>query len=236
MAQFPAMPLWTDAYLADTTHLTTFEHGAYLKLLIAMWRSKGRLPNDDKFLAKVAGCTNGQWARIKPTMMAFMRCQDSHIAQARLTDELKLAEQHRKSQSFKARARWLKTKETGDAAASERDMPNASRTHAPLPLPSPLPSEEPPVGPPGGGNVVKLAARATPIPQDYTPSDKLRAWAKEKASHIEVGIELGKFLDHAQDKGRKSKSPEAAFRSWLRKAEEWAVERQPTEPEGAGPI
>lgn len=144
MAEFPALPLWTDAYLGDTTHLTTIEHGAYLLLLMAMWRSNGSLPNDDAKLARYARLTPGQWARIKPTIMEFFRAEDGRISQGRLTDELKAVRQNSSRQSNKARARWLKNKEASDAAA----MPNECRSDASLPLPLPIeereiPSESP---------------------------------------------------------------------------------------------
>ena len=44
MAEAPIMPFATDAYIGDTTHLTTIEHGAYLLLLFAMWRTAGGSP------------------------------------------------------------------------------------------------------------------------------------------------------------------------------------------------
>lgn len=37
MADFPYLPIWTDAYLADTTHLRTEEHGRLLLLLMKAW-------------------------------------------------------------------------------------------------------------------------------------------------------------------------------------------------------
>jgi hypothetical protein len=50
LAEFPALPLFTDAYLGDTTHLSTFEHGAYLLLLIVSWRTPGCCVADDDAL------------------------------------------------------------------------------------------------------------------------------------------------------------------------------------------
>ncbi|EGY01392.1 hypothetical protein AZA_88703 [Nitrospirillum viridazoti Y2] len=130
MAQFPAIPLFTDAYLGDTTHLTTIEHGAYLLLLMSMWRTADcSLPADDKLLARYARLTTGQWARIKPTLMPFFTEEEGRIRQGRLTDEYKLVRQHSRQQSDKARSRWLKEKETADAMA----MPVQCRTDAPTP-------------------------------------------------------------------------------------------------------
>lgn len=40
MAEFPALPLWTDAYLADTAHLSYEEHGLYFHILMTMWRRR----------------------------------------------------------------------------------------------------------------------------------------------------------------------------------------------------
>lgn len=41
MADYAALPLFTDAYMADCSHLSDAEHGRYLLLLMLMWRSPG---------------------------------------------------------------------------------------------------------------------------------------------------------------------------------------------------
>jgi uncharacterized protein YdaU (DUF1376 family) len=133
MAEFPALPLWTDAYLGDTTHLTTIEHGAYLLLLMAMWRANGSLPDDDRMLARYTKLTAGQWARIAPTVRPFFRSENGRISQGRLTDELKHVRQHSTKQSNAAKARWLKSNDTNDATA----MPNECHGNAPTPTPTP---------------------------------------------------------------------------------------------------
>ena len=124
MAQYPSLPLWTDAYLADTTHLTTIEHGAYLLLLMAMWRAGGSLPSDDKQLARFARLTPGQWLRMKPTIIAFFTVSSDSITQGRLTDELSFVKRQSRSQSDKANARWLKNKGSTDATALPQECPD----------------------------------------------------------------------------------------------------------------
>ena len=131
MAEFPALPLWTDAYLGDTTHLTTIEHGAYLLLLISMWRAGGTLLDDDRLLAKYVHMTPAQWVRISANIRPFFKATEGRISQGRLSDELKAVKQNSKRQSDRVKARWLKTKDTGDTAA----IPDAYRNDTTLPLP-----------------------------------------------------------------------------------------------------
>ena len=74
MADFPCLPLWTDAYLADTNHLTAEEHGAYVLLLIEAWRSADcSLPDNDTLLARHARLTPAKWNAAKPIVMAFWK-------------------------------------------------------------------------------------------------------------------------------------------------------------------
>lgn len=111
MAEFPAMPLWTDAYLADTSHLTTIEHGAYLLLLMVAWRSHDkRLPDDDVKLAKYARVTKAQWVRLRPVLQEFFKVKDGYWTQGRLTDEAEAVRQHRERQSKAGKASALKRK------------------------------------------------------------------------------------------------------------------------------
>lgn len=125
MAEFPALMLWTDAYLADTTHLSTIEHGAYLLLLMAMWRSKTTsLPNDPELLARYAKLTSGQWQRVWPSIQSFFNVDGNSITQGRLTREAEAVRQKSKSNSAAANARWLKDNKSSDADAVRTQCQN----------------------------------------------------------------------------------------------------------------
>ncbi len=64
------MPLYIGDYLADTGHLSTTQHGAYLLLLMHYWR-KRELPTDDKQLAAIAKLPLRIWLDTKETLQAF---------------------------------------------------------------------------------------------------------------------------------------------------------------------
>src|SRR5262245_37920113 len=64
------MPLHIAEYLADTGHLTTTQHGAYLLLIMHYWRKLG-LPDDDKQLAAIAKAPLRIWLDMKETLQAF---------------------------------------------------------------------------------------------------------------------------------------------------------------------
>lgn len=104
MAEFPALPLWTDAYLGDTTHLTTIEHGAYLLLLMTAWRTRDcALPDDDRLLARYARLSAQQWKRMRPILEPFFRVEDGAWTQRRLSDERDAVKRFRESQSEKGK-------------------------------------------------------------------------------------------------------------------------------------
>jgi uncharacterized protein YdaU (DUF1376 family) len=64
------MPIYIGDYLADTGHLTTTQHGAYLLLMMHYWR-KSELPADDKQLAAIAKLPLRIWLDMKETLQAF---------------------------------------------------------------------------------------------------------------------------------------------------------------------
>ncbi len=129
MADYPALSIWTDAYLADTRHLGAMEHGAYLLLIMEAWRRPTcSLPDDDKLLARLACCTPDEWAAIKDGVLAFWQYdgRKKTWTQKRLLKERARTAKFRASQADKSRTRWNKEKKAGPPA-----KPNASRTVSP---------------------------------------------------------------------------------------------------------
>lgn len=108
MAEFPALPLWTDAYLGDTTHLTTIEHGAYLLLLMTAWRSRDCcLPDDDKLLARYTRLGARQWVKMRSVLAPFFTIENGVWRQRRLTDEAVAVRQRKEKAAAAGRASAL---------------------------------------------------------------------------------------------------------------------------------
>lgn len=86
MSKAPIMPFYTDAYLADTHHLSTEAHGAYLLLLLSTWRSNGKPPrDDDKLLCSITKVPPKRWkTRIRPEIEGFFSIKDGFWRQKRL--------------------------------------------------------------------------------------------------------------------------------------------------------
>lgn len=154
MAEFPAMPLWTDAYIGDTRHLSQAEHGAYLLLLITAWRSPDcSLPDEDRLLARYAACDMRTWRRQRDTILGFWTLKDGRWTQKRLSAERayvaeissKRAEAGSRGGRARATGKVLKTNDTTQA----NDEICSSKTQAPTPIPiSTLDKESKGVPPP----------------------------------------------------------------------------------------
>lgn len=88
MSAPPYMKLYIAEYLAETTHLDATAHGAYMLLIMAMWRTGGKLPRDEDKLARVAQCTADQWAAVRADVLAFFRISGGIIRHKRVSEEL----------------------------------------------------------------------------------------------------------------------------------------------------
>ena len=100
------MPLYIADYLSATEHLDAAHSGAYLHLIMHYWQ-KGKLPAEDRFLARIARMTDRQWAGARPTLQAFFTADWRH---ERIDLELDKASQ-------KAEARAVSGSRGGNAKA-----------------------------------------------------------------------------------------------------------------------
>tara|TARA_A100000172_G_scaffold80712_1_gene71058 strand:- start:722 stop:1459 length:738 start_codon:yes stop_codon:yes gene_type:complete len=127
MAKFPHLPLWTDAYMADTLHLTHEEHGLYLMLLMTIWRSPDcKIPNDFEWVKRRLRATDDQMENLVRNLLdEFFTTTGNHITQKRLKEEYEYVKKKSKKNSVSAKSRWQKEK-----VVCERNAPT------PIPIPS----------------------------------------------------------------------------------------------------
>lgn len=129
------MPLYIGDYLADTTRLSTEQHGAYLLLLMDYWRS-GPPPNDDLVLSQITKLSPDAWSNAKAMLMQFFSIENNFLVHKRVDTEIEKAITNKSKNSTRAHnaaiARWSK---------QNKDAPsNAQAMLEPCPSPSPSPS------------------------------------------------------------------------------------------------
>lgn len=212
MANYPSLPLFTDAYLGDTRHLTTLQHGAYLLMLIVAWRSPDcSLPNDDAYLARITGLDKRTWNANKDTLLAFWKLgPEQKWEQGRLKDERNFVEQLRNKNVANANTRWLKNKKPRHATAIPERCQNDAPTLTPTPTPEVSEVGKPTSPPtPKAPNKVGLAELSV---------DHIAGWLAEKRAqgryllHDEHFI-LEQFKNYCQSKGKKYADYIAGYRN-----------------------
>ena len=75
-------------YLADTMHLTTFQHGVYLMLIFHCFKHHGDLPLDERELARIARVPLPLWRRHSPPVMALFRREKCAWRHSRIDQEI----------------------------------------------------------------------------------------------------------------------------------------------------
>lgn len=146
MAEFPALPLFTDSYMRDCWHLSDADHGRYLLLLILLWQSpQCRIPNDPSWVARKLRRTPEQYEKeIAPLVQEFLSSDGNWLTQKRLQKEFKYVAGATKKRADAAKSRWKKDKDKSNADAKE--MQGTCGLDAPTPTPTPTISS-----PPNGG-------------------------------------------------------------------------------------
>jgi uncharacterized protein YdaU (DUF1376 family) len=124
------MPVFTDALLGDTMHLSAEEFGAYMLLLFTMWRNNGRpLDDDDLALSRICRVSIRRWReKLRPRLIGFFEPVDNSqkLSQKRLVKEWCYIQQRSETARANALSRW----HPGDANASDQQADGNASAYA----------------------------------------------------------------------------------------------------------
>lgn len=86
MAALPYMQLYVADYLADTMHLTTEEHGAYLLLIFNYWQTGKPIPVSR--LARITRLSNERWTDVERSLSEFFNERSNEWVHDRIERDL----------------------------------------------------------------------------------------------------------------------------------------------------
>ena len=202
------MPLHVAEYVADTTHLSTVEHGAYLLLIMHYWQNRG-LPADDAKLARICRMPVAEFTAIRDTLAEFFADGWTH---KRIDAELAKADEKYEKRASAGRKGGI----AKSAASNATAMPEQCSTNN-----TDIDKEEEHPSPP---SVVRSPqkSRGEFLPQDWKPCIEGQKMAVAELGSRDAAVrELAKFKNYWFAKsgtdGRK-RDWEATWRNWIMRA------------------
>jgi uncharacterized protein YdaU (DUF1376 family) len=251
----PWFPFHIDAYTGDTMHLTTEEHGCYLLMMLAYYRTEKPLPAADRSLAALVKLPIERWMEAKPALAPFFREEAGLWYHDRIELEIK----ERCSKHAQSIARAKHAAEVKHGRASSKDAPSTPQA-SPKParsrkLPEPsvtdpvkdapsVPDASPEQSPEhphlqlhpslnrGGREDAPPKSDSQVLGSEIDPAfwpsgeNVERAWS-QGFSDANIEAEVRKFVGHHQDKGGLSKDWQGSFAKWLEREIAHRAKQQP---------
>src|SRR6185312_5754586 len=228
------MPVFTDALVGDTMHLSAEEFGAYLLLLIATWRNNGRaLADDETKLARICRVSTRRWReRVRSVLVEFFDTNDGYWHQKRLEKEWQFVAKRAAISRFNGgkggRHKQLENKESQNPAGIIQPAQNEStHTHK---KETPLKGVKERVSPDASSPPAEARAAKRLVPEDWLPSPRGRQYAVSRAAWSDPRIEreVERFRSHHRKKGNRFASIDAAWETWVQNGEKFDAALSPS--------
>lgn len=197
------MPWYVRDWRASTARalMSAEARGVYRELLDAAWQEGGSLPQDERLLVALAGCTAGEWKRSKAVVLAqFEAGEDGRLRQPRLSWQYERAVTVRSAR--RAAADAANAKRRGDRDGDRGAKATVTDT---VSVGIPEPEPEPENGIRKGGEVEGGVTAAAPPPApsrlvglDGTANGNGRQEAHGLLEELaQLGLDPGAELRHA---------------------------------------
>lgn len=119
------MPISIDRWVADTRHLSRADRGLLHDLLVLMWRSNGRVPNDFDWICRKLAVAGGERGNLQAIVDEFCTIRGTDIVNEDLQKQWKHVREISKKAKASANARWDKEKSRCGRNASGKQAQTA---------------------------------------------------------------------------------------------------------------
>lgn len=129
MAALPYIQLYVADYLADTAHLTTEQHGAYLLLIMNYWQRGKPLKNSNERLANVTRMSNEAWLQCRTVLQEYFIITDEEWIHKRIEKDLEAVKikSEKAREAGKASGERRRAKSSKSKKQSNKRSTNAER-------------------------------------------------------------------------------------------------------------